>query len=217
MGRFTAARKPRIRAFQALDLSDKRPCDAIEQGQGSNLEADAKMDIRPAIEDDLTTIASIHATSWRDAYAGILPADYLRDQVQQDLEAYWKQREILPQDVVLVADTSDGPVGFIAVWCRPSPFIDNLHVLPSMRSRGIGAALMEAAAGRLIAQGHSTAHLWVFERNEAAIRFYQRLGAIKGGQEMKEVFGHKVPSLRLEWSDLGAIGTNSRPGMGPCS
>jgi ribosomal protein S18 acetylase RimI-like enzyme len=151
-------------------------------------------------------IASIHTRSWRDAYAGILPADYLRDQVQQDLQAYWVQREILPQDVVLVADTTDGPVGFIAVWCRPSPFIDNLHVLPSMRSRGIGAALMEAAAGQLAARGHSTAYLWVFERNEAAIRFYQRLGAVVGKQEMKEVFGHRVLSVRMESSDLGAMG-----------
>jgi ribosomal protein S18 acetylase RimI-like enzyme len=206
MGRFAAAGKLRIRAFQALDLDDKRPCDAIEKGHSSSLEADAKMDIRPATEDDLTTIASIHATSWRDTYAGILPADYLRDQVQQDLQAYWKQREILPQDVVLVADTTDGPVGFIAVWCQPSPFIDNLHVSPPMRSRGIGAVLMEVAAGRLIAQGHSTAYLWVFERNEAAIRFYQRLGAVKGRQEIKEVFGHRVLSVRMEWSDLGAIG-----------
>lgn len=166
------------------------------------------MDIRPAKQDDLPVIASIHAMSWRDAYAGVLPADYLRSQVQQDLQAYWEQREILPQDVVLVADTPDGPVGFIAVWCRPAPFIDNLHVLPSMRSRGIGAALMEAAAGQLIARGHTTAYLWVFERNEAAIRFYQRLGAAKGRQEVKEVRGHKVPSLRLEWSDLRAIGAD---------
>ena len=164
------------------------------------------MDIRPARQDDLPMIASIHATSWRDAYAGILPTDYLRGQVQQDLQAYWTQREILPQDVVLVADTTDGPVAFIAVWCRPFPFIDNLHVLPSMRSRGIGAALMETAAGQLVARGHSTAYLWVFERNEAAIRFYQRLGAVKGKQEIKEVFGHRVLSVRLEWSDLSAIG-----------
>jgi ribosomal protein S18 acetylase RimI-like enzyme len=105
-----------------------------------------------------------------------------------------------------VADTTDGPKGFSAAWCRPSPFIDNLHVLPSMRSRGIGAALMGAAAGRLVARGHSTAYLWVFERNEAAIRFYQRLGAVKARQEIKEVFGHRVPSVRMEWSDLGAIG-----------
>lgn len=164
------------------------------------------VEIRPATQADVPAIASIHAASWRDAYSGILPADYLRGQVQRDLEADWARRQILAQDVVLLADTTDGSVGFIAVWCRPSPFIDNLHVLPSMRSRGLGAALMKAATERLVAQGHSTAYLWVFESNVAAIRFYERLGAARGRREAKQFFGHSVPSVRLEWTDLSAMG-----------
>ena len=166
------------------------------------------MEIRPALEGDLPAIASLHSASWRDAYSGFLPADYLAGQAQLDLQAYWEQQEIHPQDVVLVADTTDGPVGFVAVWCRPSPFLDNLHVSPSMRCRGIGAALMRAAAGQLIALGHSTAYLWVFESNEAAIRFYERLGAAKARRAMKEFFGQSVLCVRMEWSDLRAIGVD---------
>jgi ribosomal protein S18 acetylase RimI-like enzyme len=166
------------------------------------------MEIRPAIEGDLPTIASIHSASWRDAYSGFLPADYLAGQVQLDLQAYWEQQEIHPQDVVLMADTTDGPVGFVAVWCRPSPFVDNLHVSPPMRSRGIGAALMRAAAGRLIELGYSTAYLWVFDSNVAAIRFYERLGAARARRAMKEFFGQGVPCVRMEWSDLRAIGAD---------
>ena len=164
------------------------------------------MKIRPAGQDDLPAIASIHSASWRDAYSGFLPADYLAGQVQLDLQATWQQQEIHPQDVVLVADTTEGLVGFVAVWCRPCPFVDNLHVVPSMRSRGIGAALMRAAAGRLLEQGHSTAYLWVFERNVAAIRFYDRLGATRTGRARKEFFGQGVQCVRMEWSDLRAIG-----------
>lgn len=167
------------------------------------------MDIRPANQDDLPMIASIHSTSWRDAYSGFLPADYLAGQVQLDLQAYWDQQQILPRDVVLVADTSDGPVGFVAVWCRPSPFVDNLHVAPSMRSGGIGAELMRAAAGRLITLGHSTAYLWVFESNVAAVRFYERLGAVRIRPAMKEFLGQGVLCVRMEWSDLSAIGIDA--------
>lgn len=162
--------------------------------------------IRPADGADLPSIASIQVASWRDAYSGLLPADYLADQVQLDLQAHWEQQEILPQDVVLVADTADGLVGFVAVWCRPSAFIDNLHVLPPMRSHGIGAALMRAAAARLVALGHSTAYLWVFESNGAAIRLYERLGAVRGRRVRKEFFGQGVPCVRMEWSDLTVIG-----------
>jgi ribosomal protein S18 acetylase RimI-like enzyme len=166
------------------------------------------MEIRPAVEGDLPAIASIHSASWRDAYSGFLPADYLAGQVQRDLQATWEQQEILPQDVVLVAETADGPVGFVAVWCRPSPFVDNLHVTPSMRSRGIGGALMRATAGRLMALGHFTAYLWVFESNEAAIRFYERLSAVRTGRARKEFFGQGVLCVPMEWSDLRAIGAD---------
>jgi ribosomal protein S18 acetylase RimI-like enzyme len=161
------------------------------------------------MQEDLAAVATIQVASWRDAYAGVLPADYLAEQVQRDLRAHWEQQEIDPQDVVLVADTAEGPVGFVAVWCRPSPFVDNLHVLPSMRSSGIGAALMRAAVGRLVALGHSTAYLWVFESNVAAIRFYERLGAAKTGRERKEFFGQGVPCVRMDWRDLTSVRTRT--------
>lgn len=163
------------------------------------------MKIRPANRRDLADIASIHSASWREAYSGILPADYLAGRVQQDLQTHWEQQEILPQDIVLVADTADGLAGFVAVWCRPGPFIDNLHVSRTVRSQGIGTALMRAAVEQLMALGHSTAYLWVFESNVAAIRFYERLGAARVRRDIKEIYGHGVPSVRMEWSDLRLV------------
>jgi ribosomal protein S18 acetylase RimI-like enzyme len=160
------------------------------------------MIVRPACQADLPTIASIHLSSWRDAYSGILPADYLAGQVQLDLQTHWLGQEILPQDVLLVADTISGSAGFVAVWCRPTAFVDSLHVLPAMRSVGIGSALMRAAIDQLVEMGHSTAYLWVLERNVAAISFYEGLGAMITRREAKNIFGHDIPSLRMEWSDL---------------
>lgn len=147
----------------------------------------------------------IHSESWRDAYAGLLPNDYLKDQVRHDLRDHWEQQEILPEDVVMVAEINSDPVGFIAVWCRPSPFIDNLHVLPSLRSGGIGTALIKAAADKLIEKGHITAYLWVFENNTSAIRFYEQLGAVIVNREIKSFFGYQVPNVKMKWSDLGNI------------
>ena len=161
--------------------------------------------IRAAQGDDLAEIAAIHSASWKEAYAGILPADYLADQVGLDLRAHWERQEILPGDVVLVAEADQGLVGFAAVWCRPDPFIDNLHVSQAVRSGGIGTALMRAAAERLMSHGHSTAYLWVFESNTDAIRFYERLGAVRVGSAIKEIYGHGVPSVRMEWGDLRAL------------
>ena len=45
----------------------------------------------------------------------------------------------------------------------------------------------------------------VFENNEKAIRFYERLGGVKKEKERKTVFGYRVPSRKIEWDDLGVI------------
>ncbi|MDP6066875.1 MAG: hypothetical protein QGG75_06420 [Alphaproteobacteria bacterium] len=62
----------------------------------------------------------------------MLSDDYLDNKVDDELGETWSSIELSPQDVVLVAE--DEPVvGFIAIWCRPDPFIDNLHVLPEKK------------------------------------------------------------------------------------
>ena len=162
------------------------------------------MRIRPATQSDLKEIAAIHAASWKDAYSDVFPAEFLVGQIDRQFSNYWGEISIKTEDLVLVAK-KDSPVGFIAVWCRPTPFIDNLHVRPSQRSKKIGSALMKAAARELIDRGHRTGYLWVFENNEKAIRFYERLGGVKKEKERKTVFGYRVLSRKIEWDDLGVI------------
>jgi len=161
--------------------------------------------IRPATESDLQDIISIHVESWKDAYADVLPAEFIAGQLHRELARHWRETEIQNQDIVLVAQ-QDSLVGFIAVWCRPIPFIDNLHVRPSLRSKKIGSALMKAVAQELTQKEHKKAYLWVFESNEKAIRFYERLGGTQKEQGPKNIFGYEVPSRKIEWDDLATIG-----------
>ena len=162
------------------------------------------MKIRRAAQSDFQSIAAIHAESWKDSYADDLPATFLTGRIDRVLVQHWSEFEIQRDDVVLVAEEGS-LVGFAAIWCRPIPFIDNLHVIPSQRSKGIGNALMKAAAKELIHKGHQTAYLWVFESNEKAIRFYERLGGVQKEQALKSVFRHKVLSRKIEWDDLSVI------------
>lgn len=162
------------------------------------------MEIRPACRSDLEKVAAIHIASWKDAYGDILPAEFLNGRIDRVLGRHWHEMAIQKEDVLLVAEEK-AIIGFIAVWCRPVPFLDNLHVTASQRSKKVGSALMEAAATELIARGHRTAYLWVFETNSDAIRFYERLGGIQKEKAMKSVFGHEVMSLKIEWNDLTVI------------
>jgi len=162
------------------------------------------MNIRPALPSDLPLIAALHIESWKDAYAGVFPDAYLAGQLAADLEEHWRTAEIRQRDVVLVAE-DEGIIGFVAVRCRPEAYIDNLHVRPSERSKRTGAALMRAAARRLLRQGNPNAYLWVVETNERAIRFYERLGGARTAREVKDLFGHAVPSVRVDWDDVAVM------------
>jgi len=162
------------------------------------------MKIRRAAPSDFQSIAAIHAESWKDSYADELPAEFLAGRIDRVLVRYWREIEIQREDVVLVAE-EDSLAGFAAIWCRPIPFLDNLHVIPSQRSQGVGSALMRAAAKELIRKGHQTAYLWVFENNKRALRFYERLGGVQKEQARKSVFGYKVPSRKIIWDDLSIL------------
>ena len=162
------------------------------------------MKIRHATQSDFQSIAAIHIESWKDAYADVLPAEFLDKKITRVFLRHWKKIDIRDEDIILVAE-ENSVIGFIAVWCRPIPFMDNLHVSPANRSKKVGSALMSAVSKELINHGHKTAYLWVFESNQKAIRFYERLGGIQKEQSIKTVFGYDVLSRKIEWDDLSLI------------
>jgi ribosomal protein S18 acetylase RimI-like enzyme len=165
------------------------------------------MNIRPAVPSDLDDIAAIHIESWQDAYADDLPKEFITQNIKQILTQHWHSIEIQDNDILLVAEQYE-ILGFAVVWCRPEPYVDNLHVRPSQRSNNIGSALMQAAAEILLRLGHKSAYLYVFESNLKAIRFYARLGGELREKFYNDIFGHSVLSRRIVWDDISKIQQN---------
>jgi len=166
--------------------------------------------IRRAEQQDRPRLAAVQAASWKDAYRDVLPADYLAGELDADLDRHWQSIDLTEDDVVLVAEAGE-VTGFIAVWVRPDPYVDNLHVRPGLRSKGVGRRLMVAAAERLMAAGHTTAYLWVVAGNDRAIDFYERLGGVRTEQAMQPLFDNLVLNYRIEWNDLSGIARRAEP------
>ena len=170
--------------------------------------------IRPATEADAATVAAIHVASWRDAYVDILTSEYLNGPIEADRRAIWSERlrERPPSQLVDIACNPAGnALGFVCGFRDFEPpwgsLIDNLHVLPDVRSQGLGERLLRGAAGRLAAMGpDSGLHLWVFEANVAALRFYKRLGGNVVERDTSEMpaAGGK-PVLRVHWPTLAQV------------
>jgi ribosomal protein S18 acetylase RimI-like enzyme len=85
--------------------------------------------------------------------------------------------------------------------------LDNLHIRPDARGRGLGRQLMaEAAAWVLEQRPDSSMHLWVFEQNRQAVGFYESLGGERVERVVKAaVDGNYVVSLRYLWRDLNRL------------
>ena len=169
-------------------------------------------EIRDALPSDAEAIARLHATSWRDAYRGIMPDAYLDGPLEESLGEHWRVQlggDGCAGSIVLLALVEGTLTGFVAG--RPEPvgcsaaLIENLHVHPAHRGRGLGRELLGLAAGRLAAAGCCGISLWVYDDNRAALTFYDQLGADVTETGLEQVGGAVLAHRRLAWPDAAAL------------
>lgn len=164
--------------------------------------------VRGARLTDCAAIIDLHVASWRDAYRGILPAEFLAGPVEEQLAAHWQaalggRRR---GGAILVAIAARQMAGFIAAWRDGSNcHIDNLHVRPGLRGAGIGRGLLGFAAQRMQDQGAVTADLWVFAANQGALRFYLGLGGEAGPVTSRDTYGVMLPERRIHWPSIRVL------------
>lgn len=164
-----------------------------------------------ATPDDAAAIAALHAESWRNAYRGMLPDQYLDEEITAERAAFWKERFDAPareRGLILKATTQGTLDGFACVLLDVEPAwgarLDNLHVRPQLKGQGIGHALFQAAREWIekVAPAESM-HLWVVEANHAARRFYDREGGAVVERATRPVaLGLSVPELRYRWPPM---------------
>ena len=157
---------------------------------------------------DAEVIAAMHRASWRTAYRGIMCDEYLDGEIAEERLGEWRRRLSPPREDSLgwMALHDGAPAGFIFGFQHEhdcwGTIIDNLHVLPEWKGRGIGRELMARFATTLIERGDTVGvFLWVYEKNVAARSFYTAVGG-----KMVEETDYSVPGggtariLRMTWS-----------------
>jgi GNAT superfamily N-acetyltransferase len=171
------------------------------------------MQIREATREDAAKIAALHIASWRDAYRAILRPDFLAGPIEAERRAVWTERMARPQpnQQVLLAEHAGKLLGFICAFEDEDPiwgtFIDNLHVSLEARGQGLGTGLLRAIASRSLHSGGAGAvYLWVYEKNQSARHFYERLGARAVEREVEAIpGGGTAPAIRMHWPDAGSL------------
>ena len=108
-------------------------------------------------------------------------ANTLADALQQP-ESYWEQRTqslTAPgRNVMFIAEHAGAPFGlaFGLVYEAGVAHLGGMWVDPALRGRGLGRALVEAVIEWARDRGFTRIDLWVTERNQPAVRLYERTG-----------------------------------------
>jgi GNAT superfamily N-acetyltransferase len=169
--------------------------------------------IRRATVRDGAEIARIHVEAWRDAYAALLPAEYLARLDSRIEAARWNRGSGISRrtENTLVADADGEVAGYAIIGAargRREPQGDArvcgevyaLYVETDWRERGIGRALIEAAFDSFRDRGLAQAIIWCLEGNFAGRGFYERCGGRRLPESrVEDVAGMPLPTVGYAW------------------
>lgn len=136
--------------------------------------------LRPAVPDDMATVADVWHRAWHLAHRGHVP-DGLT--AARTLAAFHERTPSRVADTT-VADVDGRVVGFTMVV---GDEVEQVFLDPDLHGSGIAADLLAEAEGRVAAGGYDVAWLAVVTGNARARRFYERHGWSDAGDLPYEV------------------------------
>ncbi|MDX6258790.1 MAG: hypothetical protein QOH84_478 [Kribbellaceae bacterium] len=156
------------------------------------------MEVRAARPDDLYGAALARIASWRGAFTGLVPQDFLDAMDAEAIATAWSASITAGRSRLYVAadrtstsereiastsnrDAGTWIVGYAGVGPERTGVANAgelyaLFVHPQAWGTGVGRALTDAAVGDLREAGCETVCLWVLEANERGLAFYRRYG-----------------------------------------
>lgn len=148
--------------------------------------------------DDRLAISKIYEESWKYAYKGIIPQEYLNSIP----EGRWSKNFDIPGWKTLVCIVDGKCIG-TSSFCKSrfEQFPDcgeiiSIYFLPEYMGKGYGKKLLETSILELKKLGFDELFLWVLDDNIKAKNFYEHLGFLQteeylddtiGGKEFREV------------------------------
>lgn len=146
----------------------------------------ADASVRVARQSDAPAVGLVQAAVWREAYAGVLPAEVVAAFEPAAFARVWRSSLASPPEGVyrlLVACAGEQVVGFASIGPSQDrdagPLTGELTAIgvhPGARRAGHGSRLLNAAVDTLRGAGADTMHVWVLAGDESIRAFLVRSG-----------------------------------------
>lgn len=148
--------------------------------------------------DDRLAISKVYEESWKYAYKGIVPQNYLdhipEGQWASHIEQPDRNNLVMVQDGIIIGTSGFGKSRMTEMDGFGE--IISIYLLPEYMGKGYGRLLIQAVIDELGKKGFEKVFLWVLEENRKARHFYEKFGFVQserclfsniGGKELKEV------------------------------
>ncbi|MEA3441580.1 MAG: GNAT family N-acetyltransferase [Chloroflexota bacterium] len=142
------------------------------------------MEIQRVTLDDAEVVARIHIDSWRAAYRGLVPDEFL-EKLDYDRRAErFRENVSSGLEETYLAKVNNKGVGILTIGgCRDEDVdqditgeIWGIYLAPTEWRKGYGSALFNYGEQLLHSRGYNQLILWVFADNHQARRFYEAMG-----------------------------------------
>ena len=163
------------------------------------------MEIRLASPADLDALAGLYLHNHVSTYRDLLP-DYVSGLSLPYCREKWAAF-LNPSGNRVWAAFEDGDLlGFAACTADAelpeTLYLEALHVAESARGKGVGTALIRAAAGYASACGYRSMSVCIIRGNERALGLYRKLGAAHFKYFEDDFHETKTRSEKLLWETL---------------
>lgn len=166
---------------------------------------------RRAERSDSAAIARVHVATWRTAYRGILPDDFLASLDESFYAERWERTLVDATTRVYVAENADGIIGF-ASGGRERAGEDGytgelyaIYVLQEAQGRGHGRRLVRAVVGGLRELRLPDMLVWVLRDNAPARGFYESLGGKYVREQPITVGATQLQEVSYGWRSLDDV------------
>ena len=172
------------------------------------------MIIREATLADAPAIAKVRVDTWRTAYRGMVPEDYLANMTYEKSEQSWvrhlSEGESQNTWTYVAVDETGQIVGFVSggTGRDNDPVYKSelyaIYILSGYQGLGIGRLLTLTLVEKLVQVGFESMLLWVFADNPSR-RFYEALGGQLVKNNQFELSGAIIEEVAHGWLHIRAL------------
>lgn len=147
-------------------------------------------------KEDSKELARLVISAWREAYKGLIDADYLKNMDEEQSKNRW-EKEIEENNNILIYRENNTILGVIKYGEGESEkdkgevFV--LYVKPEEKRKGIGTKLLNTAKQELLKEKYKKMVVWCLDGNKIGEGFYS-----KSGGERKEKREYTVNGIKVK-------------------